>query len=537
MMETRLRIQTKTTPPPSFSAVRGGGVLQRKCACGGTPGPTGECEACRQKRLQRKIGNARSEIQDQSFVPQIVHEVLRSPGQPLDPTTRAFMEPRFGYDFSRVRVHTDVRAAESAQTLAAEAFTVRKHISFAPGRYSPNTASGRQLLAHELTHTIQQRWEEGSPEEAPGPARPSSLSDLRALDENPFQEAEAERASRAIAGEPSAVARLVSASSPVPAIQRKVEVNNPTSIPSGAPAGETHEKIIRDYLATLCPDFTIMAGEVMPTTADFCLLDVASSVTPEACGCLCEMHTLQDPVTGADIVWTIDVNDNDWPHTDPATKTVTVHSPFSGAQFGAWAQGASAHRTTQPNWLVLGHELCGHARLFERGTHPTGPPPTHGGRPSHDVTVQIENKIAAEHGVPASELRGLFADPHHGESFARVTVGQFPSGSASIAALPPAEQHQLDLAEAFIKSAPVKMDVIGHADQPAKSAGANTSISQQRANNVKAELVRRRTITPGRFLIAKGVSDSECSLPGDQPLCRKVDIFMFMMEGASVTHR
>jgi len=52
MMETRLRVQQKAAPPPSFTPARGG-VLQRKCACGGTPGPTGECEACRQKKLQR----------------------------------------------------------------------------------------------------------------------------------------------------------------------------------------------------------------------------------------------------------------------------------------------------------------------------------------------------------------------------------------------------------------------------------------------------------------------------------------------------
>lgn len=86
----------------------------------------------------------------------IVHEVLLSPGKPLDPAMRAFMEPRFGHDFSNVRVHTDARAAESARALNASAFTVANDLAFNTDRYSPGTAQGRRLLAHELTHVLQQ---------------------------------------------------------------------------------------------------------------------------------------------------------------------------------------------------------------------------------------------------------------------------------------------------------------------------------------------------------------------------------------------
>ncbi|HLZ34046.1 MAG TPA: DUF4157 domain-containing protein, partial [Nitrospira sp.] len=98
------------------------GLLQRKCACGGDGGAHGECESCATKKglLQRK-GSGDFE---QSEVPPIVHEVLRSPGHPLDATTRAFMEPRFGHDFSRVRVHTDIKAADSARAVSALAYTV-----------------------------------------------------------------------------------------------------------------------------------------------------------------------------------------------------------------------------------------------------------------------------------------------------------------------------------------------------------------------------------------------------------------------------
>src|ERR1700749_1201527 len=99
-MNTRVLTQTKPSTTSALPArIK---FLQRKCACGGTPGLTGECEECRKKRLQRKIGNPKSEIRSDLWVPPIVHEVLRSSGQPLDANTRSFMEPRFGHDFGHV---------------------------------------------------------------------------------------------------------------------------------------------------------------------------------------------------------------------------------------------------------------------------------------------------------------------------------------------------------------------------------------------------------------------------------------------------
>ncbi len=88
--------------------------------------------------------------------PPIVHEVLQSPGQPLDLSTRQFMEPRFGHGFNDVRVHTDTRAAESAQALRAQAYTVGNDIVFGASHYRPGTITGQRLLAHELTHVVQQ---------------------------------------------------------------------------------------------------------------------------------------------------------------------------------------------------------------------------------------------------------------------------------------------------------------------------------------------------------------------------------------------
>lgn len=135
-----------------------GGLLQRQCACGGAGGAEGECEECKQAQeatLQRASAPTASPTSLQA-APPIVHEVLRSPGPPLDAPTRAFMEPRFGANFSSVRVHTDAKAAESARAVHALAYTVGRDVVFGAGQYAPETATGKRLLAHELTHVVQQ---------------------------------------------------------------------------------------------------------------------------------------------------------------------------------------------------------------------------------------------------------------------------------------------------------------------------------------------------------------------------------------------
>jgi hypothetical protein len=111
-------------------------------------------------------------------VPPIVHKALASPGQPLNPATRAFMEPRFGYDFSRVRVRSGSTAEQSAEEVSAHAYTVGHDIVFGAGQFAPETPDGRRLIAHELTHVVQQTgWEDGIPaplvqrQPAPTPTR------------------------------------------------------------------------------------------------------------------------------------------------------------------------------------------------------------------------------------------------------------------------------------------------------------------------------------------------------------------------------
>jgi len=198
------------------SPARATGFLQRKCACG-QHAAGGDCEECRKEKGGSSAGYTiqRKGLIDKpaGSVPEIVGEVLHSPGVALDATTRSYFESRLGqktpinsmhavttsdpgglqigavnseyereadmvanemvskwnkrsplkaarqapsYDLSRIRVHTDRRAAESASAVNALAYTVRDHIVFGDGQFDPTSKAGRHLLAHELTHVAQQ---------------------------------------------------------------------------------------------------------------------------------------------------------------------------------------------------------------------------------------------------------------------------------------------------------------------------------------------------------------------------------------------
>jgi Domain of unknown function (DUF4157) len=149
-----------TTPAATPAISR----LQRKCSCGGSGS---ECEACKEERQKEEKPPQRKATRTPATggAPAIVHEVLNSPGQPLDKATRAFFEPRFGYDFSQVRIHADSRAAESARSVNALAYTVGRNIVFDSSHYAPHTHEGRQLLGHEMAHVIQQGGSESPSDE------------------------------------------------------------------------------------------------------------------------------------------------------------------------------------------------------------------------------------------------------------------------------------------------------------------------------------------------------------------------------------
>ncbi len=134
------------------------------------------------QRQRVPTGPAHSSDAGHTATPPMVRDVLRSPGQSLEPTARDFMEQRFGHDFGRIRIHADPPAQRASAMLGAEAFTVGHHIAFARERFRPDTRDGRRLVAHELTHAVQQvttsPYVARTPtKDAPAPARVPSKFD------------------------------------------------------------------------------------------------------------------------------------------------------------------------------------------------------------------------------------------------------------------------------------------------------------------------------------------------------------------------
>ncbi len=116
-------------------------------------------------------------------------------------------------------------------------------------------------------------------------------------------------------------------------------------------------------------------------------------------------------------------------------------------------------------------------------------------------------------------------------------VRQTEDAHPSATSAKPVAHAQLDVAETFIRSDPeIKIDVVGHADRPARTATANARISQQRAENVRAEL-EIRGIDPARFMEVSGAGAAACPVSGREPSCRKAEVFLFPREGASGSHR
>jgi Domain of unknown function (DUF4157) len=95
-------------------------------------------------------------------VPPIVHEVLSSPGKPLDPAPRSYFESRFGRDFSHVRIHTDVKSIESTKAINSSAYAMGPHVVLGSEQHLLGSASGNRLIAHELTHVVQLRVGRGT---------------------------------------------------------------------------------------------------------------------------------------------------------------------------------------------------------------------------------------------------------------------------------------------------------------------------------------------------------------------------------------
>jgi hypothetical protein len=128
--------------------------------------------------LQKTAGNATVSAALEEQEPSLVKDVVGSGGgSPLDKDTRGFMESRLGADFGDVRVHTDAKASDSARSVQAYAYTVGSDVVFQSGKYEPDSDSGKRMLAHELTHVVQQRSGPVAGTPAPGGIQISHPSD------------------------------------------------------------------------------------------------------------------------------------------------------------------------------------------------------------------------------------------------------------------------------------------------------------------------------------------------------------------------
>lgn len=395
-------------------------MLQRKCVCGNHTVTGGGCAECVKKKsgLQYKlrIGTSNDQLEReadrvadqvmaisinsstgsvihgiQGFsgqtteqleeIPTSVNHVIDSYGRPLDMPLRKDMESRFGHDFSQVRVHLGDNAERSAREVYAHAYTIGQNIVFGAGQFAPETHQGRRLVAHELTHVVQQR------QNAIPTAAQSDFS-----------------------------------------LHRKVSVNKPKDMianPTGKGLVQTNAETIEGYLQTLCSDGTVSVNKVsgrVSLAAGFCPTPMPAgfagpaapapadkSKEPTGCACLCDM-------VGSPNDYTIVVDDNDWPHT--LGRVVTTPSPNSPKLWGAATVSGKA-MAIDP-WLVLGHEFCGHAWLAEKGLPDNNVTRGEGG---HQETVGRENELRKEHGI---EARGSFKDPYCGESFSQNKAGPGP---------------------------------------------------------------------------------------------------------------
>jgi hypothetical protein len=316
---------------------------------------------------------------------------IRSPGQPLLPSTRAFMEARLGQSFEDVRIHADDQAAAASQAVHARAFTIGRHIGFGRGEYLPSTDAGRRLIAHELTHVVQQR------------GYVDSWPALRLGSADDPAETEAERVESTLLG----AGTHMGAGRHEPAIRRRLVIDPPGAIPEIA--NEANE---------ICPSEFPPESPVSGRIEASC-----STSSTHGCHCLCDAaadpartYTIQ--VRPAMVIWSNQTlhdgttrpvpTSSIRPHTarGPNPTSLVPDPASSNGEFGAF-DGSGAAFWYRP-WRILAHELCGHGRLNQTYTGGAG------NRPGHDITIDTENAMAAEHGERA---RGHDGDRRQGESF------------------------------------------------------------------------------------------------------------------------
>jgi len=342
------------SPHPVESTSYSNVFVQRKCAA---------CEE-EEKNIQRKESTDSSVPDARSL-----NDTFESAGEPMDDETRYFMEERFDSDFRNVRIHNDEPAHKSSNNINALAYTHGNHIAFNKGQYNPSTHSGKHLLAHELTHVLQQ---------ADG----------------------------------------------MKMIQRSIQVIKPDDNipnPGGAGVVQTNGETVLSYMKEICKDSNpAISSGTISTDPDFCtgtvkdvngksVSKISQSKTPAGCACACEM--IQSPnafkVQISDTAAAGTAADNlTLAKTTGSGATITTPSP-NGKVVETLSK--SGNLAAAPPWLVFAHELCGHASFMNKGKFLDDfVGNASQGRGTHTPTTNIENKLRAEHGI---EARGTHRDP------------------------------------------------------------------------------------------------------------------------------
>ncbi len=479
-------------------------VSGKRCACGKPMGPDGMCADCKRKQLgiQRQTSVAGAE----TAVSPTVQKTLSQSGHPLDHATRNFMESRFGRDFGQVRVHTGAGVSQAADELNANAFTHKQNIFFNQGRYQPETVQGQRLLAHELTHTIQQ-----------GSA--------------PIKGSVAANESK------TAVSIRNNAPHATNTIARDWIIRNPThTVTSG---GTTDATYITDAFQDICP--------LMSLSGNNRLIMGQGPPSPnrtEGCTCLQDIENdLASPSPILSGTPEVELAVQGWSSTNPASSPpiVSARHPESSFDWGYWTGGQTRH--VKPFWQTVAHEVCGHVVTWvrTRGAHAGGRRSTTG----HNEAIIGENKVAAEHGVSQGQQRGLDVDPqtgqplagHRGESFLQANVLGFGHGAHT---LPSSATGVVNDAVATILATGARgLDLFVQVEGWAYSNEGGLTLAQQRAENMRLALETEfqnqnisLSIAQNQTSIPRFTTNQTRLVPGQsQPqtsdLNRRVQVYLF----------
>jgi len=414
-------------------------------------------------------------------------------GSPMEKSTKSEMEQAFGNDFSAVKIHTDTQAEVMNKQLNAQAFTHGNDIYFNSGKYNPDTKKGKHLLAHELTHTIQQK---GSNERI--------QHKLGVEDDYPEDY--------------------------VNFAHKETNVTDPKGKdPSKTLSKKERLSLVKAQLDKLSPHFsTDGSGNVHPIGTGEVELTKDGKATASCC-----MHVLTRPESKD---WQILVTDHLFPHTSFRKHKIIINSNLSPIEVGKHTKSGEKISYKPDPEIALGHELCGHAALMKIEAH------TEGKRAVtnvHDSTIKIENEIAKSLGKKEDGLRGLASDgPHKGESFGRTEVINFDFNKSTIKS---EGKEKLKLLADMIRTHDLFVEIRGHSDNVGSDA-AKQNVSLKRAKRVASFLFNHKVplqaiiqiddgsgVKANRFLI-KGVSDKE-PLTGIDPATeqhklRRVDVLI-----------